>query len=158
LEFWVRINQFSPLTLLIGHWETSPDTYSQSGSFEVDENGFVSWLYWNGANQVVKSSRNFPLNQWIHIAVSVDESRVIRLYVGGVLSGIDRVNGPVYYSPSLSMGQFAGGPTKAAEFACVRVVTGVSLYTSQTIPVSNKPLLPANIGTTRLLLRTIRHV
>lgn len=138
MEGWFYIRSFrsSDRTLLGGGGSSGESFNLRHGS-----TGVPYLIYRDGNNNanVIAGSSPLPLNQWVHVAASVDAGRMRRLFVNGVQSASGSsvsTNFSNQTSAPFTIGGFghSGGMSADALVDEVRCVLGFCLYTGDFAP------------------------
>lgn len=178
VESWVNFNSFHNLQTpcLCGYMDPISGTYNWS--FGVNQNGYVSFQYNNGALVSINSTTQLYTNTWYHIAASYVSGIGLSIYINGAQSGITTaVSGtPTLTATKLTIGQFTNTTNNIACFCDAYIsnlrIASSALYTtslisslplSSLVPVTNTKLLlraPVSniIDTTGIITNTVNTI
>ncbi len=129
IEYWVYPRAYSSL-----FGKTAPETNSTAWLFGLTPAGLVNLFWWTGFANNIQGTTVLPLNDWSHIAMSVQGS-TIRVFARGALEGVGTRTTPVSITQNLIIGR-GNGSSGNFLVGAARITSGVARYIDSFTPPS----------------------
>jgi hypothetical protein len=142
VDFWVYVTGGSTYKNLL-EFGTSDDYPATRFALTIYPN---EQLQVENFAALLQDPTAFPLNQWVHVAVTRDAASMMRLFINGVVADSDTVT-QEFTANIARIGEQWSGEYFTGYMDELRVVKGEALYTTNftppTAPYANPPLPPS---------------